>query len=66
VVTLAEAGVVRWKNSWSEVTVPDGEDGRLPEHVSEALAALMSAEPADAAPPAAVLRGILQNAGVPV
>jgi Zn-dependent protease with chaperone function len=66
VAELAEAGVVRWKNSWSEVAVLDVEEGEVRKDVDEALTALLSAEPADAGPPAAALRGVLKNAGVPV
>jgi hypothetical protein len=61
---LADAGLVRWKHSWSEVAIQDLEGA--PEGVDEALDALLGAEPSQAAPAAAALRQILKNAGVPV
>jgi Zn-dependent protease with chaperone function len=63
-VELAEAGLARWKHSWSKVAIrdPDG----APEGIGAALTALLTAEPSQAAPAAASLREILSNAGVPV
>lgn len=61
---LAEAGLVRWTHSWSEVSVLE-RDG-APEGTDEALAALLAAPWSDAAPAAARLREILQNSGIAV
>ena len=63
-VELAEVGLVRWKHSWSKIAVRDVEGA--PEGIDAALAALLNAEPSQAAPAAAALREILKNAGVPV
>jgi Zn-dependent protease with chaperone function len=61
---LAEAGLVRWKHSWSNVAIRDLEGA--PEGLDEAVAALLNAEPSQAAPAAATLRKILSSAGVSV
>jgi hypothetical protein len=61
---LAEAGLVRWKHSWSQVAIRDLEGA--PEGFETAITALLDAEPSQAAPAAAALRKILSNAGVPV
>jgi Zn-dependent protease with chaperone function len=63
-VELADAGLVRWKHSWSQVAIRD-QDG-APEGIDTAITALLNAEPSQAAPAAAALREILSNAGVPV
>lgn len=63
-VELAEAGLVRWRHSWSTVAIRDPEGA--PDGVGEALDALLNAEPSQAAPAAAALREILETSGVPV
>lgn len=63
-VALADAGLVRWKHSWSKEAILDLEGA--PEGVTAAVTALLDAEPSAAAPAAARLREILSNAGVPV
>ena len=63
-VEMAEAGIVRWRHSWSEVAVPDL-DG-VPEDIGAAVGLLLRTEPSQAAPAAAALREILKAAGVPV
>jgi len=63
-VELAEAGLVRWRHSWSKVAIRDL--AGAPEGIYAALAALLDADPSQAAPAAASLREILSNAGVPV
>ena len=61
-VELAEAGLVRWKHSWSKIAIRDLEDA--PEGIDTALAALLNAEPSEAAPAVAALREILKKAGL--
>ena len=61
---LSEAGLVRWKHSWSKVAIRDTVGA--PEGIDAALAALLNTEPSHAAPTATALREILKNAGVRV
>jgi hypothetical protein len=61
---LAEAGLARWRHSWSNVAIRDLEGA--PEGIDAALTALLGAEPSQAVPAAAALREILSNAGIPV
>lgn len=63
-IELAEAGLVRWKHSWSKVAIRDL-DG-APQGIDKAIIALLNAEPSQAAPAAAALRKIVSSAGVPV
>lgn len=61
-VELAEAGLVRWRHSWSTAAVR--EPATMPVGVNEAITALLEVEPPHAAPVAAALRAVLKDVGL--
>jgi len=60
---LADAGLVRWRHSWSKIAIREPENA--PAGIGTALEALIAAEPSQAAAAVSELREQLKDAGVP-